>query len=185
LGLPILTNLNDFGGDCGCAGGPSGAIPTDPLECFTQELLDLSTMNGDNGPDISAVLDDLPVQQRGEVARISMQEAVDVCCLILYIICYIICNNRCICLGWILAASMQTRQYSFHKSKSILMDDQKLKMMSVQSIKDLFKDVLHNKDFHPDGVDNNMHGMLYIISYMISYCWNYYHTVYSIFLDMI
>jgi hypothetical protein len=36
-------------------------------------------MNGDNGPDISAARDDLPVQQRGEVARISMQEAVEVC----------------------------------------------------------------------------------------------------------
>jgi hypothetical protein len=36
------------------------------------------------------------------------------------------------------------------------MDDQKLKMMSVQGIKDLIKDVLHNKDFYPDGVNNNM-----------------------------
>ncbi len=51
-------------------------MPTDPLECFIQELLDLSTMNGDNRPDISAALDDLPVQQRGEVASISMHEAV-------------------------------------------------------------------------------------------------------------
>ena len=74
-------------------------------------------MNGDNGPDISAALDDLPVQQRGEVASISMQVAVEVCCLTLYIICYIICNNRCICLGWILAASMETRQYSFHQEQ--------------------------------------------------------------------
>jgi hypothetical protein len=30
------------------------------------------------------------------------------------------------------------------------MDNQKLMMMSVQDIKDLIKDVLHNKDFHPD-----------------------------------
>jgi hypothetical protein len=40
------------------------------------------------------------------------------------------------------------------------MDYQKLKMMSVQAlqgIKDLIEDVLHNKDFHPDGVDDNMH----------------------------
>ena len=37
------------------------------------------------------------------------------------------------------------------------MDYQKLKMMSVQDMKDLIKDVLHNKDFHPDGVDDNMH----------------------------
>jgi hypothetical protein len=117
LGLLILTNLDDMGGDCGSAGGPSGAMPTDPLECFIQELQDLSTMNGDNGPDISAVLDDLPVQQRGEVASISMQEAVEVCCLTLCIVCCIICNNRCICLGWILAASMQTRQYSFHQEQ--------------------------------------------------------------------
>ena len=41
--------------------------------------------------------------------------------------------------------------------------------MSVQDIKDLIKDVLHNKDFHPDGVYDNMHKILYIISYMISY----------------
>jgi hypothetical protein len=72
LGLLILTNLDDFWGDCCSTGGPSGAMPTDPLECFIQELQDLSTMNGDNGPYISAVLDDLPVQQRGEVASISM-----------------------------------------------------------------------------------------------------------------
>jgi hypothetical protein len=72
-------------------------MPTYPLECFIRELQDLSTMNGDNGPDISAALDDLPVQQRGEVASISIQEAVEVCCLTLYIICYIICNKGCIC----------------------------------------------------------------------------------------
>ncbi len=65
-------------------------MPTDPLECFIQELRDLSTMNGDNGSDISAVLDDLPVQQREEVSGISMHEAVEVCCLTLHIICYII-----------------------------------------------------------------------------------------------
>jgi hypothetical protein len=52
------------------------------------------------------------------------------------------------------------------------MDYQKLKMMSVQDIKDLIKDVLRNKDFHPDCVDDNMHEILYITSYMISYCWN-------------
>jgi hypothetical protein len=73
-------------------------MPTDPLECFIQELLDLSTMNGDNGPDIFAVLDDLPVLQRGDVASISMQEALDVCCLTLYIISYIVCNTGCISL---------------------------------------------------------------------------------------
>jgi hypothetical protein len=72
-------------------------MPTYPLECFIRELQDLSTMNGDNGPDISAALDDLPVQQRGEVASISIQEAVEVCWLTLYIICYIICNKGCIC----------------------------------------------------------------------------------------
>jgi hypothetical protein len=65
-------------------------MPTNPLECFIQELRDLSNMNGDNGPDISAALDDLPVQQRGEVASIFMQEKAEVCCLALYIIC---CNN--------------------------------------------------------------------------------------------
>ncbi len=47
-------------------------------------------MNGDNGPDISAALDDLPVQQRGEVESISMQEAVEVCFCISYAISYAI-----------------------------------------------------------------------------------------------
>jgi hypothetical protein len=92
-------------------------MPPDPLECFIQELGDLSTMNCDNGLDISAALDDLPVQQRGDVASISMQEAVEVCCLTLYIICYIICNNRSICLGWILEALMETRQCSVHQEQ--------------------------------------------------------------------
>jgi hypothetical protein len=75
------------------------------------------------------------------------------------------------CLGWILAAVQppcKQDSTAFTKSKSILMDNQKLMMMSVQDIKDLIKDVLHNKDFHPDGVYNNMH-KIYIISYMISY----------------
>jgi hypothetical protein len=149
-------------------------------------------MNGDNGPDISAVLDDLPVQQRGEVSSMSMQEAVKVCCLKLYIKCYIICNNGCICLGWILAASpWKPDSKAFTKSKLILMDYQKLKMMSVQGIKDLIKDVLHTgkKDFHPDFINSNMHEILYIKSYIILYCWNLYHVLYhivhSIFLDMI
>ena len=71
-------------------------MPTDPLERFIQELQDLSTMDG---PDIAAALDDLPVPQRGEVGGISMQEAVEVCNLTLYIICYIICNINCLCIN--------------------------------------------------------------------------------------
>ncbi len=90
FGPPYPHNLDDFGEDgCG-AGGPSGAMPTNPLKCFIQKLLDLSTMNG---PDISAVLDDLPVLQRGGVAGIAMQEAVAVCCLTLNIVCFIICKT--------------------------------------------------------------------------------------------
>jgi hypothetical protein len=81
FGPPDPHDIDDFEGDGGGARGPSGAMPTDPLERFIQKLQDLSTMNG---PDISAVLDDLPVPQRGGVAGISMQEAVAVCCLILY-----------------------------------------------------------------------------------------------------
>ena len=53
--------------------------------------------------------------------------------------------------------------------------------MSVQDIKDLIKNVLHNKDFHPDGADNNMHEISYIISYMISYYWNLSHILYHIY----
>jgi hypothetical protein len=62
------------------------------------------------------------------------------------------------CLGWILASSIE----AFTKSKHILMDYQKLMMMNVQDIKDLIKDVYHNKDFHPDSVDNNMHERVFI-----------------------
>jgi hypothetical protein len=47
-------------------------------------------------------------------------------------------------------------------------------MMGVQDIKDLIKDVLHNKDFHPDGVDDNMHETLYI-----------YYMYYIILLDLV
>jgi hypothetical protein len=127
-------------------------------------------MNGDNGPDVSAALDDLPVQQRGEVASISKQEAVEVYCLTMYIICYIICNNGFV-FAWAgyLQPPWKQDSTAFTKSKCILMDYQKLKMMSVQYIKDLIKDVLHNKDFYPDRVYNNMHKILYIKSYMISY----------------
>jgi thiosulfate reductase cytochrome b subunit len=74
------------------------------------------------------------------------------------------------CLGWILAASimMQTRQHSFHQ-KQEHPDGLPKTEDDVQDIKDLIKDVLHNKDFHSDRVYNNMHKILYIISYMISY----------------
>jgi hypothetical protein len=40
------------------------------------------------------------------------------------------------------------------------MDYQKLKRMSAQDIKDLIKDVLHNKQFDPCDVDDNMHERL-------------------------
>ena len=40
------------------------------------------------------------------------------------------------------------------------MDHQKLKKMSAQDIQDLIQDVLHNKDFDPNNVDNNMHQRL-------------------------
>jgi hypothetical protein len=76
FGPPDPHDFDDFGGDGCCAGGPAGAMPTDPLERFIQELHDLSTMDG---PDISAALDDLPVPQRGKEGGISMQEAVEVC----------------------------------------------------------------------------------------------------------
>jgi hypothetical protein len=90
FGPPYPRDLDDFGED-GCGtGGPSRAMPTNPLELFIQKLLDLSTMNI---PDISAVLDDLAVLQRGEVAGISMQEAVAVCCLTQS-------SNSCTCRVW-------------------------------------------------------------------------------------
>jgi hypothetical protein len=59
-----LPNQHDCSDDEDSEGGgcPSGARPTDPLEHFKQELDDLAIMNC---PDVSASLDDLPVQQRG------------------------------------------------------------------------------------------------------------------------
>ncbi len=44
----------------------------DPLERFILALDDLAIMNG---PDISAALEGLPVQQRGQESRLAMQEA--------------------------------------------------------------------------------------------------------------
>jgi hypothetical protein len=66
---------------------------------------------------------------------------------------------------------------AFTKSNLILMDYQKLKMMTVQDIKDLMKDVLRNKDFHSEGTNDNMHKILYMISY---YC-NLSHILYHIY----
>ena len=81
FGPPDPHDVDDEEGDGGGAAGPSGTRSTDPLERFIQELENLSSMDG---PDISAALDDLPVQQRGDNAGISMEEAVQVCCNIIY-----------------------------------------------------------------------------------------------------
>ncbi len=58
------------------------------------------------------------------------------------------------------AASVEQDSIAFTESKHFLMDYQKLKMMSVLDIQDLIKDVLRNKDFHPDSVSDNMHEIL-------------------------
>ena len=81
FGPPDPHDVDDEEGDGGGAAGPSGTRSTDPLERFIQELKDLSSMDG---PDISAALEDLPVPQRGDIAGISMQEAVQVCYIIIY-----------------------------------------------------------------------------------------------------
>jgi hypothetical protein len=66
-----LPDLHDLGDDEVPENGdsPSGARPTDPLERFIQELDDLAIMNG---PDISALMDNLPVQQRGQVPSMAI-----------------------------------------------------------------------------------------------------------------
>ena len=89
FGPPDPPDIGDDEGDGGGAAGSSRTSPTDPLECFIQELDDLASMDG---PDISAALADLPVPQRGDVPTMSMQEAVEVCCVTYYIICYIVCD---------------------------------------------------------------------------------------------
>jgi hypothetical protein len=76
FGPPYPHDVGDDEGDGGGAAGPSRTSPTDPLERFIQELEDLASMDG---PDISAALADLPVQQRGDVPTMSMQDAVEVC----------------------------------------------------------------------------------------------------------
>ena len=76
FGPPDPHDVGDDEGDGGGVAGPSRPSPTDPLERFIQELDDLASMDG---PDISAVLADLPVPQRGDVPTMSMQEAVEVC----------------------------------------------------------------------------------------------------------
>jgi len=81
---------HDIGDDEGDgAAGQSGISPTDPLERFIQELDDLTCMAG---PDISAALADLPVPQRGDVPTMSMQAAVEVFSITLYITWYIVCD---------------------------------------------------------------------------------------------
>lgn len=84
-GAPDPHDDADFGGDGGGAGpGPSRAHhrPLDPLALFIQELEDLSSMNG---PDISDVVEDLPMPQEGDVSGVSVQEAVAVRCYIMMI----------------------------------------------------------------------------------------------------
>ena len=84
-GAPDPHDDADFGGDGGGAGpGPSRAHhrPLDPLALFIQELEDLSFMNG---PDISDVVEDLPMPQEGDVSGVSVQEAVAVRCYIMMI----------------------------------------------------------------------------------------------------
>ena len=49
---------------------------------------------------------------------------------------------------------------AFTKSERTLMDYRKLKKMSAQDIEDLIKDMLHNKEFDPDDVGDNMHERL-------------------------
>jgi hypothetical protein len=73
-GLPDPHDDDDFGHGGGAS--RAQARPLDPLARFIQELQDLSSMNG---PDISSVVDDLPLPQEGDVSGVSVQEAVAVC----------------------------------------------------------------------------------------------------------
>ncbi len=67
--IPPDVKSNDKEFDCGLPDLQSRARPTDPLERFIQELDDLAIMNG---PDISALMDNLPVQQRGQVPSMAI-----------------------------------------------------------------------------------------------------------------
>ena len=80
-GPPYPHDVSDDEGDGGGSAGPSRTRPTDLLERFIQELENLSSMDG---PDISDALADLPITQSGDLAGISMQEAVEVCRNLLY-----------------------------------------------------------------------------------------------------
>ena len=84
-GPPDPHDVGDDEGDGCCTAGTSQTRPTDPLERFIQELENLSSMDG---PDISDALADLPIPQSGDLAGISMQEAVEVCRKLLYHIWY-------------------------------------------------------------------------------------------------
>ena len=85
-GAPDPHDDADFGGDGGGPAGPGPSRahhrPLDPLARFIQELEDLSSMNG---PDISEVVEDLPMPQEGDVSGVSVQEAVAVRCYIMMI----------------------------------------------------------------------------------------------------
>jgi hypothetical protein len=91
---PGLSYLHDLGDDedpeDGCRAFT--ARPQDPLERFIWDLDDLAIMNC---PDISASLDDLPVQQS----------------------CYIICNNWCMCLGGTCTNLKERRPYCFYQEQ--------------------------------------------------------------------
>jgi hypothetical protein len=60
-------------------GAPSRADPLDPLSDFIKELQGLSTMSG---PDISAIIADLPVPDDGDVPGMTVDDAVQVIQLI-------------------------------------------------------------------------------------------------------
>lgn len=80
FGPPDPNDDADFG-DGGIPGGVRNrADLQDQLADFIRQLADISSMSG---PDISAIVADLPVPQDDDVEVLSVDEAVEVCRLVL------------------------------------------------------------------------------------------------------
>ena len=143
-GAPDPNDDADFGFGAAAAQAAAGAGPLDPcsldpLTSFIKELGELSSMSG---PDISAVIADLPVPQHGFIEGMSVEDAVKAGHLP------------------VSASSDEDHLRAFTRSERILQDFQRLKRMSARDLKDLIQDVLKNPEFSIDEVDHNMHERL-------------------------
>ena len=130
-GAPDPNDDADFGYGAAAAQAAAGAGPLDPgsldpLSSFIKELGELSSMSG---PDISAVIADLPVPQHCFIEGMSVEDAVKAGHLP------------------VSASSDEDHLRAFTRSERILQDFQRLKRMSARDLKGLIQDILKNPEF--------------------------------------